>query len=194
MTDKKVTVKPLNIQECSFNIKGTVPLIVHRFSQKTITQIEEKQQKKSKERPERNPEQEMKDAMYLFADGKRSGFPAVGFKASMIRAGKDLNYVMKDLQGQFFVQSDESEFVEIDGDAELRTDMVRVGMGSPDIRYRPMYKDWGAKIRIQYDANAISVEQLAQLLTKAGFGVGVGEWRPEKSKTGSYGLFKIVNY
>jgi len=71
----------------------------------------------------------------------------------------------------------------------MREDMVRVGMGVADIRYRPQFDPWAAKVRIAFNAAAISPEQIANLLDIAGFGVGVGEWRPEKD--GSFGRFHV---
>jgi hypothetical protein len=43
---------------------------------------------------------------------------------------------------------------------------------------------------IQFNANVISAEQIVNLLTLAGFGVGVGEWRPERN--GSFGRFHVA--
>jgi len=191
-TEKAVEIPKLKIDVAEFEIVGTSSLIVHRFGEKAIKMIADKQTKKSKERPERNPEGEMKECLYMFSDGTRTGFPAVGFKAAMIRAGKMLEYVMKDLQQIIFVMPDEGDLVEILGEYDLRTDMVRVGMGSADIRYRPEYKTWRAKLRLKYNSSQISAEQIAQLIDAAGFGCGIGEWRPEKSKTGNYGTWKLA--
>ncbi len=41
------------------------------------------------------------------------------------------------------------------------------------------------------NSGAISAEQIANLLNTAGFGVGIGEWRPEKN--GSYGRFHVAS-
>ncbi len=193
--DKKpeLNIKGLKIEFCNFNIVGTAPLIVHRFSEKAIRMIEDKQKKKSKDRSERDPQAEMDSCLYKFVDGKRTGFPANGFKAAMIRAGKSLEYVMKDLQSQFFVVgTDGGDLVEIKGEYALRTDMVRVGQGVADIRYRPEYKEWTAELIIKYNSAVISNEQLGQLVIAAGFGCGIGEMRPEKSKSGSYGVWMLV--
>ena len=70
--------------------------------------------------------------------------------------------------------------------------MVRVGMGAADIRYRPEYKSWRAKLKIKYNSGQISAEQIAQLIDAAGFGCGIGEWRPEKSKTGNFGTWQLL--
>lgn len=190
--EKSVEIPALKIDYAEFEIVGTSPLIVHRFGEKAIKMIADKQQKKSKEREARNPEGEMKDCLYQFKDGVRTGFPAVGFKAALVRAGKMLEYVMKDLQQIIFIVPDEGDLVEIIGEYELRTDMVRVGMGVADIRYRPEYKTWRAKLTVKYNSAQISAEQIAQLIDAAGFGCGIGEWRPEKSKTGNFGTWQLA--
>jgi len=112
----------------------------------------------------------------------------------MIRAGKQLGYVMTDLKGWFFIEPDEKEtnLVEIIGTHQMRTDMVRIGMGTADVRYRPEYQTWGAVLTINYNSKSISIEQIAELLALAGFSCGIGEWRPEKSATGNFGKWKMV--
>jgi hypothetical protein len=192
MKTKTIEIPALKIDVAEFDIIGTSPLIVHRFGEKAIKMIADKQLKKSKTREERNPEAEMHECLYKFKDGIRTGFPAVGFKSAMIRAGSILGWVMKELQQIIFVVPDEGDLVEIIGQYSLRTDMVRVGMGVADIRYRPEYKQWRAHLTIKYNSSKISAEQIAQLIDAAGFGCGIGEWRPEKSKTGSYGTWQLM--
>lgn len=189
--EKSVEIPAMKIDFAEFNIVGTTALIVHKFGSKAIQQIVEKQAKKSKVREERNPEKEMDDCLHKFSDG-RTGFPANGFKAAMVRAGKMLEWKMTDLRQLFFIEGDDEskELVEIIGNYELRTDMIRVANGAPDIRYRPEYKTWRAKLTIRYNSAKISAEQLAQLIDAAGFGVGIGEWRPERS--GNFGMFQLM--
>jgi hypothetical protein len=75
----------------------------------------------------------------------------------------------------------------------MKQDTVRVGpfgKRSADIRFRGEFHDWQIKLKISYNKNAISPEQIAMLINNAGFSVGVGEWRPEKD--GSHGTFGIA--
>lgn len=74
----------------------------------------------------------------------------------------------------------------------MRSDMVRVGMGSSDIRYRPEYLVWSANLHIEFNAGTLSIDQLHQLVKAAGYGCGIGEMRPEKGKF-NYGRFKLAN-
>ena len=68
--------------------------------------------------------------------------------------------------------------------------MVRIGMGQADVRYRPEYLDWSAILTIEYNEGMLSAEQIYQLVSAAGYGCGIGEMRPEKTKFG-FGRFKI---
>lgn len=192
MKTKEVEFKNFKIETIHVPIVGTSPLIIHKFSEKAQKMIEDKQAKKAKGgREARNPEEEVQQALYYFNDGVTYGFPAGGFKAAMIRAGKQLGYVMADLKGWFFVVPDEKEtnLVEIVGEPKMRTDMVRIGMGVADVRYRPEFPSWSALLKIQFNSHAISAEQIFELIALAGFSCGIGDWRPEKSATGNFGTW-----
>jgi hypothetical protein len=191
---ENVVIPQMELKNLSFRIRGTAPLIVHNFSAKSIKQMEDKQQKKGIEKALRNPDEEFKSGFYFFPDSNetRSGFPAVGFKAAMIRAGQQLGFPMTQLRTFFRINgTDGTDLIEIEGDAEMRNDMIRVATGGADIRYRPEYKKWEATLDITYNTASISAAQLAQIIELAGFGCGIGEWRPGKSSTGNYGTFEL---
>ncbi len=189
-----IEIPKMEIEVVKFRVRGITPLIVSRFSEKAKQMMLDKQMKKAgKGKEAKNPVEQYENSLYKFSDGKRTGFPAVGFKAAMVRAGKQLGLVMTDLRGRFHVMADEGDLVEVKGTPHMREDMVRIGNGVADIRFRGEYDaGWEAELTIQYFKNAISKEQLAQLLSVAGFSCGIGEWRPEKSNSGSYGLFELA--
>lgn len=190
---KIISLPEIKIKQSTFKIIGITPLIVNRFSEKAQQMILEKQKHEAKRpREAKNPEEQYKQSLYFFGDGKRTGFPAVGFKAAMTRAGKQIGLPMTDTRGKFHVIGDENDLVEIKGKHNMRSDMVRLATGVADVRFRGEYKNWSADLTISYNSSVISEEQLAQLLNMAGFSCGIGEWRPEKSNSGSYGLFKII--
>ena len=72
----------------------------------------------------------------------------------------------------------------------MREDMVRVGMGTADIRHRAEFETWGAVLRVKFNANVLSAEQVIGLFEAGGFGVGIGDWRPEKD--GVNGRFHVA--
>lgn len=75
----------------------------------------------------------------------------------------------------------------------MREDVVRLANGSADLRYRAIYPNWYAKIPVVYNSRMISREQLLALIDAAGFGVGIGEWRPgaPQSQSGQFGCFVV---
>jgi hypothetical protein len=190
---KNVEVLEFSIREVVIPIKGVSPLIVHKWSEKAKREIADKQAGKAKNKKHeiREPEADFEGAKHVSPEGWE-GFPAAGFKAAMIRGAKMIGLVMKDTQTAFFIKADceETQLVRINGESRLRTDMVRVGMGSADIRYRPEYPEWEADLQIEFNEGVISLDQIYQLVKAAGYGCGIGEMRPEKTKF-NYGRFEL---
>lgn len=190
-----VEVKEFSIRQVIIPITGISPLIVHAWSEKSKKMIADKQAGKAKNKKHeiRNPEEEFQAAKHI-AVAKWEGYPAAAFKAAMIRGAKMVGMVMKDTQTAFFIHADceVTQLVKISGKSQMRSDMVRVGMGSSDIRYRPEYLIWSAKLNIEYNEGILSIDQIHQLVKAAGYGCGIGEMRPEKGKF-HYGRFKLTN-
>lgn len=190
-----VKVQEFSIRSVDIPIEGISPLIVHAWSPKAIRQIQDKQAgaAKSKKHDIRQPEAEFEAAKHVSEEGWE-GFPAAGFKAAMIRGAKMCGMVMKDTQTSFFIKADDEQkqLVRIKGKATMRTDMVRVGMGASDVRYRPEYKEWSAVLTVEFNEGMVSLDQIFQLVKAAGYGCGIGEMRPEKTKF-NYGRFKLAN-
>jgi len=133
------------------------------------------------ERPEKPTMEDVERATF--------GFPTIAFKAAAVDAGFQQGVLEKKTtaRGAFHIIG---EFAEIVGTPTMREDMVRIGMGTADIRYRGEFKTWRTTLHIKYNPKAISLEQVVNLLNYGGFGCGVGEWRPQKD--GSYGTFHVA--
>ena len=183
-----ISIPQIAIQRLMVKIVGDSPLITHAWAEKAIRQIKDKQAKKAtKGKEARDPESDYQAAFYRTDDGVPA-MPSVAFKSAAVSACRDLDMKMTEARGRFHV---EGELIEIIGEPRMREDMVRVGMGTADIRYRPEFVKWSAILPITYNATQISPEQIINLLNVAGFGVGVGEWRPEKN--GQYGRFHVAS-
>ncbi len=188
-----ITLKPIKPTMISFWIKGTSPLIQHAWSEKAkgmmrMSAAERKKQPKTG----RNPEEEAANCVYYTKEGE-IGIPLTAFKASLIGAAhKDFGLEKTLLRKSFFIPSDDPNRVvpiEIGEDYIIREDMVRVGAGQTDIRYRPEFTNWRCNIVAQIDPELLTMEDIANLINRAGFSVGIGEWRPEKG--GEYGRFEL---
>ena len=185
--DNAIRILPINLQHLEFPIQGMSPLIVHAWSEKAVRMIEEKQQKKAKTAKEaRDPHEEYIASLYTDGDGNYV-FPASGIKSCAVDACTFIDGMTKvSARGSFHILGD---WVKINGEPRMRKDMVRIGMGTADVRYRGEFPEWSATLSIQYNANVISVEQILNLFDNAGYSVGIGEWRPQKD--GSFGRFQV---
>lgn len=187
--EEVVKLAGLAIDRITLRIVGTSPLIVHKWSEKAKKQMLDKQMKRATQgKAAKDPEQDYRESLYVCDDGSY-GFPAVAFKAAAVRAGTYCDMKMVFLRGAFHVEGD---LVKIEGEPRPREDMVRVGMGTADIRYRPEFPKWAADLRVTFNSRALTPEQIVNLFEVAGFAVGVGEWRPEKN--GQFGRFEVEGH
>lgn len=169
-------------------IRGTSPLICHRWTEKAKKEMLDKHMNKPQKAKEaKDPERDFEGSLYRLEDGSGYGFPAVAFKSAAVRAGKQVGLVMVDLRTWFHVRG---ELVRIDGEPRPREDMVRLNGTKPDIRYRGEFPEWSTTVEVEVNESKLSVDQLVSLFDGAGFGVGVGEWRPERD--GQYGRFEVT--
>jgi hypothetical protein len=189
VVEQIVEIKKINIQRTTIELVGDSSLIVHAWSAKAKKEMLDKQMKKAKNaKIAKDPEKDYEDSFYRLPDGS-PGFPAIAFKSAAVSAGGRFSDGLKmtELRGSFHI---EGELVQIIGEPTMREDMVRIGMGTADIRYRPEFLNWRVRLPIRYNADAISLEQIVNLFNLGGFGVGVGEWRPERD--GPHGMFHVA--
>lgn len=182
----QIVLPALRIETLSLMLVGDSPLIVHAWSEKAKRQMLDKQMKKAKQAKEaKDPEADYEACFYRTETGGY-GFPAIGVKAAMVGACRFVDMKMTEARGAFHI---DCEMLSVIGEPRMREDMVRIGMGTADIRYRPEFVDWRIPVEIKFNSSVISAEQIANLLNTAGFAIGIGEWRPEKN--GQYGRFHV---
>ena len=189
-----ISLKPIDRARMRFGIRSTSPLLMHQWSEKAKKMMRDKQQegKKTKNRELRNPDEEAKLATYTTADGD-IGIPAMAFKSSIVAAAhRDIGIERTLVRKALFLVCDDANMVIPFTECTepiVREDMVRVGMGSADLRYRPEFKTWKAEVTLEIDAELLQAKDVLALVGRAGFGVGICEWRPEKG--GEFGRFEI---
>lgn len=175
-------------------IIGTAPLVVHRFSEKAKREMLHNAQGKKTPKTPKEPQAEYEAAFYRLKSGE-PGFPALGFKAATVGGarfyGKQIS--MTALKQFVFFSGEPGEdghyYVQIFGEAEMREDVVRVGRGGTDLRYRPQFTEWSAVLTVTYVDSMLTRGSLLSLIEAGGMGVGVGEWRPERD--GDFGTYKL---
>jgi hypothetical protein len=70
---------------------------------------------------------------------------------------------------------------------------VRNATGVADLRVRGMWRKWSATLRVKYDHDMFSVEDVTNLLSRVGMQVGIGEGRPDGKQSAGmgWGTFSI---
>lgn len=185
---KPMVLPKLDVRFIKIKLVGDAPLICHAWSAKAKKEMLDKQMGiASAGKEPKDPDRDFKESLYPLTDGGY-GFPAVAFKNAAVTActslGKSITKVAA--RQAFHVMG---EMVEIKGTPTMREDMVRIGMGTADIRFRGEFKEWACEVTVRYNARVLTDEQIVNLFNVAGFAVGVGEWRPERD--GQYGLFHV---
>jgi len=184
----QIELPRLNLQTMQVTVIGDSSLICHKWSHKAKQEMLDKQMKKAKQgRAAKDPEQDYIDSLYPHPEGGY-GFPAVAFKVAAVDACSHIaNMTKVEARGAFHINC---ELVKIQGRPNPREDMVKIAMGTADLRYRGEFKEWKASFQLRYNANVINPEQILNLFNTAGFAIGVGEWRPQKD--GSFGMFHVA--
>lgn len=207
-----IEIRPIEIKKVTIRIVGDTPLIMHAWSEKAKRMMLEAQMgvAKGKKKEAKNPVDDFIRSMYWLTpmpedgtmesfeeaieNGARFGLPVTAFKQAAISAAYRMGW-SKDkmsMRGAFFIDSDENGMIEIHSDTpEMREDMVKVGMGTADIRYRGEFKNWYTDLTISYNANGqYSLENIVNIINAGGYVCGVGEWRPERD--GQNGMFHVA--
>ena len=202
--EQTVTISAPKMKVAEFEIVGTAPLVINRFSHKAAeamraAQAAGSQSKSKKKRDPKDFEALYEAAKYKSAEGW-CGINAACFRNALIGACRLVNYKM--------THAKLSIFIEADGyDAEDGTPLVRIHGGEPrmdiraarndngsfDLRSRPMWTQWFCKLRVRWDADQFSVEDITNLLARVGLQCGIGDGRPSSKMSAGlgWGMFEV---
>ena len=203
-SDKTVTIKAPNFGRAVFEIKGVAPLVIHRFSSKTKNQMKLKMEtgkaaSSKKNREAKNTDETYQEARYISAEGW-DGFHAAAIRNALISACRLVGFKMTLAKMSLFVEADgwdEQEpqipLVRIYGKPTKQEDIAKVQTGQPYVTVRAAYHDWSAKIRMRWDADQFTIDDVANLLSRVGLQVGIGEGRPDSKNSAGmgWGLFEL---
>jgi hypothetical protein len=162
------------------------------------TQEAGQQAKSKKKRDAKNFEALYEGAKYKSAEGW-CGFHAAALRLAMIGACRLVGYKMTlaklavSVIADGFDPEDGTPLVRIYGEPKMDVRPARNDNGSVDLRARPMWMKWSAKVRLRFDEDQFSVEDVANLLTRVGLQCGIGEGRPNSKMSGGigWGTFEV---
>jgi len=206
--EEKVTITPPNFKDGELWIRGTAPLVIHKFSAKARKIIKDKQQAgstatKNRRKEAKNFEECFHEARHISMEGW-DGIPAGAFRNALVDACKLVGFASTAAKKALFIYQDGFDrdegtpLVRIIGEEpRLLESMVRVGSGlnkTVDIAVRPQWLDWGARLRFQFDADLFTLEDVVNLVSRAGVQIGICEGRPfSKNSAGmGWGTFCVV--
>lgn len=188
-----VVIKPVNLQTAQLKISGTAPLVINAFSNKAQTKMLESHisgatARSKKVREAKNPAELLISAQHfgLDAEGNKfTGIPCTAFRHAMVRAASLVNFKMTLAKQAIFIEPDGLDIYTGEGlikiesrtEPEMGIHHVRNSSGVADIRIRPMWREWGANVKIKFDADMFTLEDVTNLLNRAGLQVGICEGR-----------------
>lgn len=201
---KSLLISAPDFRVAEFRIRGTAPYVQNKFSAKAAQAIREKHEagdaaKNKRSRAPKDFDELYEGCQHRDADG-RHGIPAAAFRNACISACRVAGFAMTKAKMSVFCLADTTDaedgspLVFIEGTPEKIESLVRNDSGVCDIRPRAMWREWSATVRLRYDANQFVVEDIANMLMRAGMQVGVGEGRPDsKDSNGmNWGTFECV--
>lgn len=178
-------------------IRGTTPLLIHRFGE----DAEAAPTTRAVMVTARDPREEATKAAYIAPDGTYY-FSAFSIPRAMGEAGSNHKQRGSRKSLRFVVPSavrptgDTITILNGDGPAtafEVDSRPVTIPATKGRImRHRPRWNDWGAAFEIELNEALLDQATAHQLLTEAGAGIGIGDFRPEKR--GPFGTFRVTRF
>lgn len=179
------------------------PLVIHAFSAKARSIMREAQEMGSvgrKRRPKdpKNFDEVYQGARHISRDGW-DGATCATFRNSMISACRLVGFKMTIGKLSVFIEADGNSaadgtpLVRIHGEPVPFEAPVRNASGVADIRVRPRWDEWTANLRVRYDREQFSDEDIINLIVRSGAQCGIGEGRPDSSNSfgQGWGLYEI---
>lgn len=195
-----IEIPELNQVEMSVWIVGTSPLLTHRMGDEQIQAMEEKKRGvvTKATRDKKNPQKLFETSQYKNSplNNYKNGahlMPSISIKKAMVsssRSIQDKKMPMTFLRGAFYVAGPFFEIV-TPNEPQMYSHLGMTKSGTLDERYMALYDPWKANLKIRFDPDLITEQQILLLLRKAGRHVGIGALRIETVGGRDFGLFDV---
>lgn len=186
---QKVVVQPLKLGRIDIDVVGKTSLLMEKMNMDVVEKYNQKKGKKVSG-TEDKMEEELVDAKIHYDSNGNVAYPSTAFLKGMVEVAPYIDGLdKKKVRGSVRILD---AFIPLN----YKKKVLNVTWGktsgmtrAPRKIIRPEFTDWDCKLRIEFNEQNISAEQILNLLRWAGFQMGVGGWRPEHS--GVYGQYKI---
>jgi len=191
------------------HIKGTAPLLANPKTKAYLDEIERGGKKSGIAKTiAKDPQAEFEMRLRHLSDGS-CGWPLEAFTGktgllvavlSMVDARK-MKLSKKNIFAAIQIEHDEitdtpegpRAFLRIEGDEPVIdkhfATIIKGFQPVPIPVYRPRWDNWALKIRLRYNPQLISADQIVTLFREGGRGVGLGAWR--RANGGAFGTFEL---
>lgn len=200
-------IKPPRMAVIAVPIRGMQgsPLVINAFSAKAREIMRQKQEMgslggkmKGSKRDPKNFDELYNAARHISREGW-DGMAASTIRNAAISACRLVGFKMTLGRLSLFTEadgisrSDGTPLIRIYGEPVPYEAMVRNQTGVADIRIRPRWDEWSAVLRIRFDQDQFSDDDIVNLLYRAGTQCGVCEGRPDSTNSNGlgWGLFEI---
>lgn len=202
---KALRIRPIKIISVAVPIIGVTEYVQNRFSEKAKEKMASQMEAggtargKKKDRPPRDFDADFREATHRDAAG-RCGIPAGAFRSAMIDVCRAIGWQMTHAKIALRVlhdsrdEKDGTTLILIDSEPIRYDAAVRNATGATDIRARPMWgAGWTATVKIEFDSEMLSLEDVINLLDRAGAQIGIGAGRPfsRESHGCGFGMFRV---
>lgn len=190
--EQKVNITPLKIGVLKLKIVGKTDYMPEPMDEAVLERYNKLKSNQVAEKDSLSEEEKVKVKYYYTADGKK-GIPSRAFYNAMIRAS---SYFFDISMGGMRNFKEGVNVPEEILPLTYKSEKVLEHWGrmsgrtrAPRKILRNAFKDWSCNLTIEFDQVNLSAEQIINVLNYAGFKIGVGAFRKEKS--GNYGSFSV---
>jgi hypothetical protein len=202
---ERVSIPAPNMAVREFKLIGVTPYVSNNFSEEARKQMEENQEQGSQS--QKGKKRSPKDFAKLFRGSMHTsiegwyGIPASTFRQAMVDACRTTGFKMTLARMGVFIVADGYDvadgrpLVRIEGEPREFRSYVRLANGSADIASRGRWEKWSLNLRVKFDLDMFSSEDIAHLLMRVGEQVGIGAGRPfSKTSCGQgWGTFRLAD-
>lgn len=197
--ETSIDILTIDHGQLDFCIRGTMPLILNRMSEKVLHELLMPKGKKTAADKasslKHDPMAEFQASPYTDTDENGPTLLqhlSSAFKGALKSAALDLPGANKSQIGRLTWVN--GERVSIYGIPQMLMSVTRSAdmNRTPDVRTRAIVPKWACRISVSFVQPLLREQAVANLLASAGITQGVGDWRPGKG-SGTYGQFALVS-